>query len=224
MASRRLLAERADKEVVRHHGDPHRVADRRSRSNWTTRTTSKSYLPGFAPAEQEQFERNVDALRRRLDGDSAGDREGNRGDPGTVRRSAATDVSGGGDVPGAGAAGQGGALMADLRTTCRSRLCRSLRARSLRQQPLDELVPPSRRRRVWLLGTSRGDLTVEQLAVGLPEQTSRLHDGRPKSDNGIRRREHVGRGLSRDGRRSRGLDPRGGTATRSSLSSTRVTR
>ena len=26
----------------------------------------ENYLPGFAPAEQEQFERNVDALRRRL--------------------------------------------------------------------------------------------------------------------------------------------------------------
>ena len=26
----------------------------------------ETYLPGFAPAEQEQFERNVDALRRRL--------------------------------------------------------------------------------------------------------------------------------------------------------------
>ena len=27
----------------------------------------ENYLPGFAPAEQEQFERNVDALRRRLE-------------------------------------------------------------------------------------------------------------------------------------------------------------
>jgi hypothetical protein len=26
----------------------------------------ENYLPGFAPAEQEQFERNVDALRRRV--------------------------------------------------------------------------------------------------------------------------------------------------------------
>ena len=26
----------------------------------------ETYLPGFAPVEQEQFERNVDALRRRL--------------------------------------------------------------------------------------------------------------------------------------------------------------
>jgi hypothetical protein len=27
----------------------------------------ENYLPGFAPAEQEQFERNVDALKRRLE-------------------------------------------------------------------------------------------------------------------------------------------------------------
>jgi hypothetical protein len=29
-------------------------------------TYQQAYLPGMAPAEQEQFERNVDALSRRL--------------------------------------------------------------------------------------------------------------------------------------------------------------
>ena len=33
----------------------------------TDPTYQQTYLPGMAPAEQEQFERNVDALRRRLD-------------------------------------------------------------------------------------------------------------------------------------------------------------
>jgi hypothetical protein len=32
----------------------------------TDPTYQQTYLPGMAPAEQEQFERNVDALRRRL--------------------------------------------------------------------------------------------------------------------------------------------------------------
>ena len=30
----------------------------------------ENYLPGFAPAEKEQFERNADALRRRLEEDT----------------------------------------------------------------------------------------------------------------------------------------------------------
>ena len=60
------------------------------------------------------------------------DREGNRGDPGEVRRSAAADVSGGGDVPGAGAAGQGGTLMASRHGSGENALVVRCRSASLR--------------------------------------------------------------------------------------------
>ena len=43
----------------------------------------------MAPIEQEQFERNVDALRRRLQEIPERDREGDGGDQGSVRRPAA---------------------------------------------------------------------------------------------------------------------------------------
>ena len=60
-----MLAERADKEV----SDITAILNELKQAIVTQLDDPfyrETYLPGFAPAEQEQFERNVDALRRRL--------------------------------------------------------------------------------------------------------------------------------------------------------------
>ena len=60
-----MLAERADKEV----SDITAILtelETAIRGQLDDPYYQQSFLPGFAPAEQEQFERNVDALRRRL--------------------------------------------------------------------------------------------------------------------------------------------------------------
>jgi superfamily II DNA or RNA helicase len=62
---KKMLAERADKEV----SDITAILtelETAIRSQLNDPFYRETFLPGFAPAEQEQFERNVDALRRRL--------------------------------------------------------------------------------------------------------------------------------------------------------------
>ena len=62
---KKLLADRADKEVA----DITAILtelEAAIRGQLNDPFYQQSFLPGFAPAEQEQFERNVDALRRRL--------------------------------------------------------------------------------------------------------------------------------------------------------------
>ena len=101
-----MLAERAEKEVA----DITAILtelETAIRGQLDDPFYQQSFLPGFAPAEQEQFERNVDALRRRL-GEIPGEIErGVRGDPGSVRRPSAPDVPRGGDVLGADEVGKG---------------------------------------------------------------------------------------------------------------------
>jgi len=61
----KMLAERADKEA----SDITAILNELKQAIVTQLDDPfyrETYLPGFAPAEQEQFERNVDALRRRL--------------------------------------------------------------------------------------------------------------------------------------------------------------
>ena len=63
---KKLLADRADKEV----SDITAILTELRRAiqeQLDDPDYRENYLPGFAPAEQEQFERNVDALRRRLE-------------------------------------------------------------------------------------------------------------------------------------------------------------
>ena len=63
---KKLLADRADKEV----SDITEILEelrRAIKEQLDDPDYRENYLPGFAPAEQEQFERNVDALRRRLE-------------------------------------------------------------------------------------------------------------------------------------------------------------
>ncbi len=104
-----MLAERADKEV----SDITAILtelERAIRDQLDDPDYQQGFLPGLAPAEQEQFERNVDALRRRLreiPGEIEKETEAIRA---AVRRPAAPDVPGGGDVLGAGAAGRGRAV------------------------------------------------------------------------------------------------------------------
>ena len=60
-----MLAERADKEV----SDITAILtelETAIRDQLNDPDYQQGFLPGLAPAEQEQFERNVDALRRRL--------------------------------------------------------------------------------------------------------------------------------------------------------------
>ncbi len=60
-----MLAERADKEIA----DITAILtelETAIRDQLNDPFYQQTFLPGFAPAEQEQFERNVDALRRRL--------------------------------------------------------------------------------------------------------------------------------------------------------------
>jgi hypothetical protein len=62
---KKMLAERADKEVA----DITAILtelERAIRDQLNDPGYQQGFLPGLAPAEQEQFERNVDALRRRL--------------------------------------------------------------------------------------------------------------------------------------------------------------
>jgi hypothetical protein len=62
---KKMLAERADKEVA----DITAILSELQtaiQGQLNDPFYQQSFLPGFAPAEQEQFERNVDALRRRL--------------------------------------------------------------------------------------------------------------------------------------------------------------
>jgi superfamily II DNA or RNA helicase len=62
---KKMLAERADKEV----SDITAILtelETAIRGQLNDPFYQQNFLPGFAPAEQEQFERNVDALRRRL--------------------------------------------------------------------------------------------------------------------------------------------------------------
>ena len=62
---KKMLAERADKEVA----DITAILtelETAIRDQLNDPFYQQTFLPGFAPAEQEQFERNVDALRRRL--------------------------------------------------------------------------------------------------------------------------------------------------------------
>lgn len=63
---KKKLAERADKEI----SDITAILTELQtaiRDQLNDRFYQQNFLPGFAPAEKEQFERNVDALRRRLD-------------------------------------------------------------------------------------------------------------------------------------------------------------
>jgi len=62
---KKALAERADKEAA----DIKSILtelERAIRDQLDDPSYQQQYLPGMAPSEQEQFERNVDALRRRL--------------------------------------------------------------------------------------------------------------------------------------------------------------
>src|SRR5262249_17728299 len=62
---KKALAERAEKETQ----DIRTILmelQRAIQEQMTDPTYQETYLPGMAPAEQEQFERNVDALRQRL--------------------------------------------------------------------------------------------------------------------------------------------------------------
>ena len=93
----------------------------------------ENFLPGLAPAEQEQFERNVDALRRRLTEIPGEDREGDRGDPGSVRRPAAPDVSRGGDFPGTRQIFEGETLTSGTRAILRRVRGRALWSATVRR-------------------------------------------------------------------------------------------
>jgi hypothetical protein len=62
---KKALAERADKEAQ----DIRTILTELQRAiqeQMNDPTYQQAFLPGMAPTEQEQFERNVDALRRRL--------------------------------------------------------------------------------------------------------------------------------------------------------------
>ena len=130
-----MLAERADKEV----SDITAILNELQQAieeQLNDPYYRQSFLPGLAPAEQEQFERNVDALRRRLaeiPGEIEKETEAIRA---TVRRPAASDVPGGGDVSGATAPGDGGALMSG-----RERLPDEAQVVRCGQPPFDQPKP-----------------------------------------------------------------------------------
>ena len=95
---KRMLGERADKEV----SDITAILtelETAIRGQLNDPFYQQSFLPGFAPAEQEQFERNVDALRRRL-GEIPGEiKRESESTPGSVRRPSTPNVPRGGDIP-----------------------------------------------------------------------------------------------------------------------------
>ena len=149
---------------VRHHGDPDRVAagDRGP--------TGRPVLPAELPARLRPRRAGAVRAERRCPAAPVGrdprrDREGDRGDPGTVRRPAAPDVSGGGDISGATEAREGGAMMSE-----RERLPDEAQVVRCGRPPFDDPKPLHERcdEHDGVYGfsvQSRGNQTLEALAV-----------------------------------------------------------